>query len=518
LLFGETLSLHIKMGRRKKSFYKALTASHSRQRLSSGTLGLSKNPEVAPKDFSRGPSSTQRKRAHPVSLPLHEPQQKRYRFRKKSVQMKCDEKKVTQTKAFQRLEMKWLAVARFYQYRQHISPSHDVQQWICQELSLTTRHLHNLVKRANNTGTLIRKSGSGRPANKFELVNEALQNIFRLYGGELSQLTFTELLKQEGISASSSTVCRIFNSSYWRKKKRKILPTNTLKHQMARFKFCNKYQNESFGGDNSPILWIDIDEKNFTSRHKRIMYIPSELEKFYNFSHAPSKEPIEKVMFFGAIAKPRMNRNFDGRILLLPVCKKKIRQRKSKYGERGEIMFEKTTMTSKLFFEYCSKNLIPAIRSHLEQLPEVKKVIVQLDRAGGHGGGRANIDSMIRKLNAVGRKRRKGSPVIVFLPQPSKSPDLNTLDLGIWHSLSCGVPAIRICTKRLMDQIIHYVLQRWNTWDAWTRLQNVFDTKKKIFQIVKEQNGTNEYEIPHSNRSHAKEKPSFLPQSLDNIP
>lgn len=54
-------------------------------------------------------------------------------------------------------------------------------------------------------------------------------------------------------------------------------------------------------------------------------------------------------------------------------------------------------------------------------------------------------------------------------------------------------------------------MQRWDHWDAWTRLHNVFETKRRILQIVKEKQGSNEYTFPRSNYSHTHEGASFLP-------
>lgn len=119
------------------------------------------------------------------------------------------------------------------------------------------------------------------------------------------------------------------------------MPKNTKLHQENRVAFCKEYLNESFGGDGNSTLWVDVDEKNFCSLTRRIIYVPTEFEGLFKFQHAESKTKIEHVMFFGAIARPRPKFNFDGRILLIPVCEKKIRKRNGKYGKKGEVFFSK---------------------------------------------------------------------------------------------------------------------------------------------------------------------------------
>jgi hypothetical protein len=104
-------------------------------------------------------------------------------------------------------------------------------------------------------------------------------------------------------------------------------------------------------------------------------------------------------MFFGIVAKPQPNRDFNRRILLLLICTKRIRKRKTKYDKPREVMFDKVTMNTKLFKEYCIDHLIPTILKHTKRLPKVKQVIIQMDQAGSHGSGRKNIASTLNFLN-----------------------------------------------------------------------------------------------------------------------
>ena len=205
---------------------------------------------------------------------------------------------------------------------------------------------------------LICTSGPPRQRVKFDTANRCLKDIFQEYGGELSQLAMKELLHDRGVKVSSGTICQIMNSEHWIAKKLTVLPINTDKHRAARLSFATQNIDNSFGGDGDPVLWIDIDEKNFYSFTQRIVYCPKEYEAMFQYVHEVSKQKPESVMFFAAVSKPRLSVGFDGRILLLPVCKKKVQQKKSKYGAKGSIIYEKITMNAELFQSYIKVNVI----------------------------------------------------------------------------------------------------------------------------------------------------------------
>lgn len=207
--------------------------------------------------------------------------------------------------------------------------------------------------------------------------------MFVEYGGELSQLALKELVVDDGVPVSLHTVQRILSGPDWSAVKVKTLPKNTDKHKENRVLFCGGHLNDSFGGDESDTLHIDIDEKHFYAfRENRVVYCPAELCHVFETVERDSKKQIPKVMFFGAVARPRPSRNFDGRILLKPIMKPKVMQRRSKYAAKGATVEEPTTMNKKLFLKMCKKDLLDSIRKKVKELPEVKKVVVQFDGAG----------------------------------------------------------------------------------------------------------------------------------------
>lgn len=70
------------------------------------------------------------------------------------------------------------------------------------------------------------------------------------------------------------------------------------------------------------------------------------------------------------------------------------------------------------------------------------------------------------------------SPVS-FITQPTRSPDCNVLDLGIWNSL----PTIRYdrSSDEPMDlRILKAVMEMWEKYDGFHKLSAIFQTLKAV--------------------------------------
>lgn len=348
---------------------------------------------------------------------------------------------------------------------------------------------------------------------KFDVANRCLHEVFDEYGGELSQLCLTHLIQREGLAVSKQTVQRILDGPDWTVVKMKPIPNNTEANRIERVKFATENLNNSFGGDGKDTLYIDIDEKNFKCfGDNRIVYCPTELAHTFETFNAATKSSKEMVMFFAAVARPRPARDFDGKVLLLPITTKKTMKRNSKYAKRDEIVDEPTTLDKKGFIKICTDDLLSSIRTVVKGLPEVKKVEVQMDRAGGHGGGRGDMKGILKELN---NKGLKGDIPVTFKTQSAKSPDFNALDLGAWYSLSSGVTVIKAdknATKKVSMRIIEEVKRRWEEWDAMTRLENIFATKTRVMKAVLDAQGDIRYKMPRSGKSHKNELPAHLPK------
>jgi hypothetical protein len=115
-----------------------------------------------------------------------------------------------------------------------------------------------------------------------------------------------------------------------------------------------------------------------------------------------------------------------------------------------EIVFEvPTMMNGELLVSLCKNNLIPAI---VNKLSWAKNVEVQKDSAGGQ-----KINASVDELNSYCSRYAKYKK-ICFRTQPTRSPDLNVLDLGRWKLLHYRVSTIKqnrgdtdVCEDRSRD-------------------------------------------------------------------
>jgi hypothetical protein len=90
---------------------------------------------------------------------------------------------------------------------------------------------------------------------------------------------------------------------------------------------------------------------------------------------------------------------------------------------------------------------------------------------------------------------------ISFVTQPTRSPDLNVLDLGIWNSLQSGVPTIKYdkaAEEPMNQRIIEKVEHMWDNYDGFAKLTKIFRTLTLIYNAVIKAEGRNDFKLPHS--------------------
>ena len=216
------------------------------------------------------------------------------------------------------------------------------------------------------------------------------------------------------------------------------------------------------------------------------MYCPPGVEPPAVF--ALSKSQIPKLMYFGAVAPPNPENRFDGKIGLWWVSETKTAQKNSKFHKRGDEYEVATTMDGKLFVEMCKEKLIPAIKSKMKWTNLVE---VQMDSAGGH-----KVNTSVDILNDHCKRYRK--PAIKFVTQPTRSPDLNTLDLGTWNSIQSNVPTVkyqRDANTTISDRIHTEVEKAWKEYDGYRLLHNIYITLSHVYKKVIEVQGRNVYKL-----------------------
>ena len=153
-----------------------------------------------------------------------------------------------------------------------------------------------------------------------------------------------------------------------------------------------------------------------------------------------SKTQIPKVMFLAALGFPRPEYGFDGDIGIWPVTCKKTALRTSKYHAAGDEYLEVTTMDTKKFIEMMKELVIPAAIEKVKNWATT--IVFQMDSAGGHG--------VKMSQNALTYTDPATNISIRVVLQPTKSPDLNILDLGAWYSLQVAVDKYKRITESIL--------------------------------------------------------------------
>jgi len=318
-----------------------------------------------------------------------------------------------------------------------------------------------------------------------------------------------EMRKTTGFG-SISTIFRLTKMLGFRQIRMRTLPLLNKSARDKRLDWASKLlskKNGPFGKETT--VTVHCDEKWFFSLQpqKRYWIGPGEQPLI---CHINSKSHLKKVMFLGVVGQPVPSKDFDGKIGLYPVVRQYVQKRTSKKHDIGE-KYEKSATTDTHFWHKMMKDkVIPDIlrlTSHW-----AKKIVIQMDNAPGHGGGRADIrcktidvlDSWVTKhkkglLAFCGRKRRL--PEIQFVSQPSRSPDLNVLDLGAWNSIQQAVEQLKkgVSKREIEPEEIRQACQNaWSLWDGQSKLEKLFNTLHRILVAVRDCHGGNQYDIPRS--------------------
>lgn len=387
------------------------------------------------------------------------------------------------------LERKWNCILLFEVARAKGEATHALadelgEQW----LGVGGRTVRNWSKRVEKTGSLLREPGSGAPntvSNRPDIL-EFFEKKALEWEYEFTFEAMTEAVREKFDVGSTTTVKSIMDHLEWRKTRRVIRPFLTLDHMKERLLWSSEWINFDFFGGSTAL--IAVDEScfyGFESRGK-ICYCPPGVnpEPLY----ALSKTQIPWCMFFGAVSPPRPEYNLDGKIGCWHVGEEKTALRTSKFHEKGEVYWVNVNMDGDVFVELCKTKLIPAI---VEKCQWAKEAIVQLDSAGGH-----RIKSTIEILNEYGKKQK---PPICFRTQPTRSPDTNALDLGIWHSMKSRVHKVRYdrnAEESMNQRIINAVDEMWDNYPGTEKLTAIFQTLLAVHSEIIAANGGNSFKQP----------------------
>ncbi len=390
------------------------------------------------------------------------------------------------------VERKWHAVLEFLLLKCQGKSTNRALDVIGAKWGVGTgRNVRYLAEMVTERGSLMRKEGTGSPQTVAS--RQDIREFFRQQAEDW-EFSFTYevmalALKEKFDVGSTKSVKALLDTLEWRKSRRPVKPFLTSGQMEDRLNWAKDWVNIDFFDEDDVV--VHVDEKCFYAfdRRGKAVYLPPDVDEIA--FHALSKTQIPYVMFLGAVAAPRPERGFDGKIGLYHVGELKTAERRSKYHERGDEYMVNINMDGDVFMNMMKTQLIPDIRRKCKW---AKRVIVQLDSAGGH-----RVQESINYLNSLGIKSK---PEISFITQPIRSPDTNVLDLGIWRSMSSRVTTVkyeRYSTFTISQRVINAVEDMWHDYDP-NILHNIFVTLKLILYEIIDHNGGNDYKLPHTPR------------------
>lgn len=238
-----------------------------------------------------------------------------------------------------------------------------------------------------------------------------------------------------------------------------------------------------------------------------------QLTELFIIPDAPTiqhKSHIPKVMFLVAMALPRMLDNgewFDGKVGLWECVEQVPAKRSSRNRPAGTLEIKPKSMDSDYYRHLCTMpgGIIDKVK---EKMPWLRGNVVSIQHDGAKPhSGRDNEAFMQQHGSTEGW-------IIQFVRQPAQSPDLNILDLGIFHSRKCRVSQLKHRTDKLPD-LINKVKQAYAEYDRET-LDHIWAHLYDVWRSVLIAEGGNDYPSPHGGgRAQSKAHPSAVNRRID---
>lgn len=223
------------------------------------------------------------------------------------------------------------------------------------------------------------------------------------------------------------------------------------------------------------------------------------------------------MMFLAAVGVPQDIPGggfFDGKICMLPVAERTIAVRNSTHRPRGTELWKPTSMTSEEYLHFFTKEggVFEKIREKMHWMKDFT-IRIQQDNATPHVGKDNTF-----LLHCGGYKDGWN---MEFIQQPANSPDLNVLDLCLFHSMQRNADHIRGSVKTL-DQLHDSVMQCWNDY-KWEKLQCSYAVMCQVRREILRHEGGNQYKLPHTgvrkrqaaHQNHEGEEDNDVPDVID---
>jgi hypothetical protein len=265
-----------------------------------------------------------------------------------------------------------------------------------------------------------------------------------------------------------------------------LRPLLTEHHKLMRTLFCITKLNPHDGPYQDHYQSVHVDEKWFfiTESYLRLYLVPGEEKPD---RQCLNKDHILKVMFLGAVARPRYDNNgictFDGKIGLFPFIERVAAQRTSDNRPRGTIITRPVPVNRVRYRDFLINKVLPAIKTKWPCRD--RNITIQQDGAPAH------IDDNDAAFVAAGTE---GLWNIKLQTQPAKSPDLNVLDLSFFRALQSH--QWRSGFANNIHELIAQVQLAFVTFET-RKLDFAFLTLQHCMDDVLAIHGDNNYTIRH---------------------
>lgn len=395
-------------------------------------------------------------------------------------------------------------ITRARREKHRFSIAHSLLR-IAKRHSVSLRTLYSWEKRAKSGG-LWRRIGSGRHKKVTNTIEAWFRTAAAERRGTWTIQDMVSIMKAKFGFGSPRTVVLLARRLGFGRVALGSAPILTEAHKAARLAWCSEQSSrvQPFGDNNS--VFIHVDEKWFDGLHlgQRIWIDGDAVRPRIPVQ---SKSFIRKVMFLAAVGKPIPGK-FNGAIGLYPLAKIVPAARASSHRPAGAPVLKLFSMDKEMFIKMLKENVV---RDALQTCPWAREITIQMDNAGGHGGGRGGkIKDTLSTLNAWASNLPQeylallhdpeSPPKIHFIAQPSCSPDLNVLDLGAWRSMDIAVDKVkRNSFLRQLDEMEIYDAARdaWISWQSADKLDKLFDTLQAVWRCIIDNDGSNNFLLPH---------------------
>lgn len=290
-----------------------------------------------------------------------------------------------------------------------------------------------------------------------------------------------------GINVPKSSTHRMMKRQQIKRVSSHLKPLLSEENQLQRLQFSLDQVNLATCQFTKTTQKVHVDEKWFyLSKEKNTYYLLPDEEEPY--SAVQSKNFITKVMFLGAVARPRFDDDgvcvFNGLLGIWPFTQEVAAKRNSKNRPAGTLETKCVEVNKKEYYDAVISKVIPAIQ---EKWPvQGESITIRQDNAKPH----------LIDIEKVAEKSREKGWDISVESQPPNSPDFNILDLGFFAAIQ-SLQQEKAMTN--IDELVTAVKEAFWEQEPHT-LNSVWLSLQKCMEASMLKEGNNNYKLPHMSK------------------